>query len=58
MFRFSKSDVLILLAKPDDPVLADRTYASPSLIVVILLSYASHIICSHTLLLHPTDTYI
>jgi hypothetical protein len=65
MFQFSKLDVLVFLAKPDVLifqtgclVLADRTYVSLVLIIVILLSYASPIICSHTLLLHPMDPYI
>jgi hypothetical protein len=47
-----------MFTKLDCPILVDRTYASFALIVVILLSYALVIICSHSLLLHSTDAYI
>jgi hypothetical protein len=39
-------------AKPDCSILADRIYVTLGLIFVNLLSCASHITCSHILLLH------
>jgi hypothetical protein len=36
------------LPKSDGPVLTDLAYISPILFIVILLSCASHILCSHT----------
>ncbi len=57
MVRFSKPDGPVFLVKPDVPVLADRIYDSFQLFAVNLLSCASLITCSHTLLLHPTDAY-
>jgi hypothetical protein len=39
---------MVQFAKLDCPVLADLTYVSPILFVVILLSCVSHNSCSHT----------
>jgi hypothetical protein len=38
--------------------LVDRTYAFLALVIVNLLSYASHNTCSHTQLLHLSNAYI
>jgi hypothetical protein len=39
---------MVWFAKPDCPVLVNLAYVSPILFIVILLSYASHNLCSHT----------
>jgi hypothetical protein len=46
---------MLCLKKLDCPVLIERAYVSPNLIIVNPLSCASCITCSHTHLLHHMD---
>jgi hypothetical protein len=44
---------MVRFTKLDCPILKDRAYVSPTLIVMIFLSYASRNTCSHTLIVAP-----
>jgi hypothetical protein len=65
MFCLEKPDIPVLLPNRDVSVFQTRLSGFDKLniyfscfIVVNLLSYMSHIVCSHTFLLHPTNAYI